>query len=72
CVKHAASVRPEPGSNSPLKNNTTHNPKAMRGREDTRQETLTKKLARINCQRNHPLHHKTQKTGHKQTNSSTI
>src|SRR4026209_2922505 len=23
CVKHAASVRPEPGSNSPLKNNTT-------------------------------------------------
>src|SRR4029453_8286345 len=28
CVKHAASVRPEPGSNSPLKNNTTtHTPK---------------------------------------------
>jgi hypothetical protein len=27
CVKHAASVRPEPGSNSPLKNNTTPNPK---------------------------------------------
>src|SRR3569623_1214351 len=23
CVKHAASVRPEPGSNSPLMNNTT-------------------------------------------------
>ena len=30
CVKHAASVRPEPGSNSPLKNNTTtHLPHAM-------------------------------------------
>src|SRR3954465_8538010 len=26
CVKHAASVRPEPGSNSPLKNNTTPSP----------------------------------------------
>lgn len=26
CVKHAASVRPEPGSNSPLKNNTTTTP----------------------------------------------
>src|ERR671921_2815346 len=31
CVKHAASVRPEPGSNSPLKTNTPH-PK-MRGKE---------------------------------------
>jgi hypothetical protein len=31
CVKHAASVRPEPGSNSPLKNNThNHNPKRPR------------------------------------------
>ena len=30
CVKHAASVRPEPGSNSPLKNigNRTHHPQA--------------------------------------------
>lgn len=28
CVKHAASVRPEPGSNSPLKNNTTTRHKA--------------------------------------------
>src|SRR4051812_20763436 len=27
CVKHAASVRPEPGSNSPLKSLTSHPPK---------------------------------------------
>ena len=27
CVKHAASVRPEPGSNSPLMFNSHHNPK---------------------------------------------
>ena len=30
CVKHAASVRPEPGSNSPLKNNTTPTQRPMR------------------------------------------
>src|SRR5215204_7682778 len=31
CVKHAASVRPEPGSNSPLKNiNKPHPKKRMR------------------------------------------
>src|SRR3954453_6037207 len=27
CVKHAASVRPEPGSNSPLKKTSKHNHK---------------------------------------------
>src|SRR5213080_2266688 len=30
CVKHAASVRPEPGSNSPLMNNTTPHPNPRR------------------------------------------
>ena len=34
CVKHAASVRPEPGSNSPLKNNTTTTPKSSHGKRD--------------------------------------
>jgi hypothetical protein len=34
CVKHAASVRPEPGSNSPLKNNTTNTPKGADGKRD--------------------------------------
>ena len=42
CVKHAASVRPEPGSNSPLKNNT-HNhglrPQSREKRANSRQET---------------------------------
>ena len=33
CVKHAASVRPEPGSNSPLKNKPTTRQKPSRGKE---------------------------------------
>ncbi|WP_211220964.1 hypothetical protein, partial [Nocardioides insulae] len=40
---HAASVRPEPGSNSPLKNNT-HQPKGQREKEMPDKETLTKKI----------------------------
>ncbi len=46
CVKHAASVRPEPGSNSPLKNNTTTNQKGQPRKKRSRQETITDK----NCQ----------------------
>ncbi len=50
CVKHAASVRPEPGSNSPSKTNTHTNPKAsMRKREPhppTKDTTLTKNIVR--------------------------
>jgi hypothetical protein len=36
CVKHAASVRPEPGSNSPLKNKPHTNPK---GRHEKKRAT---------------------------------
>lgn len=53
CVKHAASVRPEPGSNSPSKPTTHTNPKAsMRKREPhplTKDTTLTKNIVRNYC-----------------------
>src|SRR3954464_7660355 len=50
CVKHAASVRPEPGSNSPLK--TTPTPK--KGHEKKRCLTDdTDKKCQNHCQRNH-------------------
>jgi len=43
CVKHAASVRPEPGSNSPLKNNTTTSTRpAMEKEIPARDRTLTR------------------------------
>src|SRR4051812_19906671 len=51
CVKHAASVRPEPGSNSPLK--TKSYPDRTK---------LT--IVRIIVKENPSLHQKTQKTGH--------
>jgi hypothetical protein len=36
CVKHAASVRPEPGSNSPLMLHTQHPPHKPRGRHQAK------------------------------------
>src|SRR6476469_6223482 len=39
CVKHAASVRPEPGSNSPLKNNTTTTHTCSHGKRDAPDKT---------------------------------
>src|SRR3954471_413240 len=43
CVKHAASVRPEPGSNSPLKTTPPPQPKDQNEeKEMPRQTTLTK------------------------------
>src|SRR5688500_5205937 len=39
CVKHAASVRPEPRSNSPLKNNTHNHTPPKRGRAITRKKS---------------------------------
>src|SRR5688572_31179361 len=54
CVKHAASVRPEPGSNSPSKTTTHTNPKRPAQekkshipRHQTR--TLTKNIVRNYC-----------------------
>src|SRR5690242_3594248 len=46
CVKHAASVRPEPGSNSPLKT-TPHNPKGPRGKRDPGKRPNPDKIVRI-------------------------
>ena len=42
CVKHAASVRPEPGSNSPLKNNTNNHPHQRRQRTVTGKRDATR------------------------------
>src|SRR3954470_12612146 len=54
CVKHAASVRPEPGSNSPLKNNTTPTPpKQSQRRKRDALTGDTDKNRQNHCQRNH-------------------
>src|SRR5215217_7207783 len=59
CVKHAASVRPEPGSNSPLKNNThNHNPKkaAIHGKKEPtpgKKQTSSYSPESLPYQRNH-------------------
>src|SRR3954451_11074634 len=48
CVKHAASVRPEPGSNSPLRSNDDHSGEGATAKPEqtkSRQESFT-------CQRN--------------------
>ena len=86
CVKHAASVRPEPGSNSPSKNrHPTHSTKKQTERQSIRATSPDRTkltVVRIIVQRNprhqhpHP-NHKSQDTsnvdvnGAKQTNSST-
>ena len=53
CVKHAASVRPEPGSNSPLKNKPTPQPQKARARNTTKpnpgKKTNTDKIVRNHC-----------------------
>ncbi|WP_296107320.1 hypothetical protein, partial [uncultured Corynebacterium sp.] len=41
CVKHAASVRPEPGSNSPYKQST----KSLKTKQKTNPDTKTKNSA---------------------------
>ncbi len=57
CVKHAASVRPEPGSNSPLMNKTPTHPQQAHESQSITQQGL-KNLAETNNQRkiaNHSL-----------------
>src|SRR4051812_34306302 len=44
CVKHAASVRPEPGSNSPLKNIAQTRPKPGKQRQKQRVQPLTEPI----------------------------
>ena len=48
CVKHAASVRPEPGSNSPLKTTSTPQPQTEpeHGKRDPGKKTITDKTVR--------------------------
>ena len=84
CVKHAASVRPEPGSNSPLKSTDEASPNrktSHRLMEQSRQRAGTPRRETFLHQRNHRQTPKNQpKTGlrslptgsNKQTNSSTI
>jgi hypothetical protein len=50
CVKHAASVRPEPGSNSPNKN------PSHRRRIQSEQSEPNKKTPKTGIQKNHTLH----------------
>ena len=59
CVKHAASVRPEPGSNSPLKNNPTPTtpktgPQMREEKNPNQNTTLTKKLPESSFQSKEP------------------
>ena len=58
CVKHAASVRPEPGSNSP---NKTHRPPTARRIHN--QRNLTKQPV-IKLAKNNTTPHKREKKGH--------
>jgi hypothetical protein len=72
CVKHAASVRPEPGSNSPLKTTPTPQPqKARTWKKRSRQEnqslTLSSELSIISYQRNRQPQPQPKKPG-KQSN----
>ena len=82
CVKHAASVRPEPGSNSPLNSNDTHPQKEMDinsqmlSRQETESPTKIVGII-VSYQRNHQHNKQPQKAtlhadGLKQTNSSTF
>src|SRR5690348_10234386 len=55
CVKHAASVRPEPGSNSPLKSLDAHQAKTRQNHRlirVSRQDTHPTKAERATYQRN--------------------
>src|SRR6185312_13269446 len=52
CVKHAASVRPEPGSNSPNKNNPTK--KQSSESESEKSETQQKNTKKLASKNNHP------------------
>jgi hypothetical protein len=59
CVKHAASVRPEPGSNSPLKNNTTtHTQKRepQKKRIPAENDTLTITCQKLSITTKEPSH----------------
>src|SRR5687768_832560 len=75
CVKHAASVRPEPGSNSPSKTKPhTHNPKAAHARKRephplTKNETDT--LSESSSKKPRHPHQSKDANEAKQTNSST-
>ena len=88
CVKHAASVRPEPGSNSPSKNKhpTPTTPKGTTSTRKREPHPLTKNKPQQKCQNSLPKKPSTPKqpttqkqmtnhpdaNGAKQTNSSTI
>ncbi len=69
CVKHAASVRPEPGSNSPLKK---HRKRAKTQNPSTKNPTTdkTQQLDQINNQRNRAQPKRPCNGTHKQTQTS--
>src|SRR6188472_3229986 len=59
CVKHAASVRPEPGSNSPLNSCDAHQSERqfwMLSRQETESPTKIVGII-VSYQRNHQHHH---------------
>ena len=60
CVKHAASVRPEPGSNSPLKNNThNHNqrPRSMGKKSQLPARNKHLAIRQNHCLTKETIHH---------------
>src|SRR5277367_1623708 len=63
CVKHAASVRPEPGSNSPNKN--PHKPWANPNQQNQTEQKDTKKPP--SKKQPHPTHGKCKRHGQKTT-----
>ena len=54
CVKHAASVRPEPGSNSPKKPGKSKNPDPTKHVEPTKQTALTATNTLLSSQKTNP------------------
>lgn len=66
CVKHAASVRPEPGSNSPSKNKPHNQPSGQprEKRATSPDRTITDKNCQNHCQRNRDTNQKPVSTGH--------
>jgi hypothetical protein len=61
CVKHAASVRPEPGSNSPLKYHDNHPTKTGRIINTLRES--------IQARKNHPHHSRSSQSNLKESNN---
>jgi hypothetical protein len=68
CVKHAASVRPEPESNSPNKNNPTH--KRAKWNPNQNKPDLTKRHQKLASKKPHPKREKEHGKNKQQTKTT--